>query len=267
MDSLFFIASKVLRPFLSPSTWLLIIPLIAWLCSRWRLVKLSRSLWAVELLLLFAIGFYPVGQWLARPLEHFSQLPSATTEAPDGIIVLGGAWLTDQTDYWQQWELNQAAERELAFVVLARKYPQAKLVFTGGSGKLFSQDVSEASIARRLYQDLGIDIDRIVFEGNSRNTYENGVFSQQLLSPQVDENWWLITSAYHMPRSLGVFCQLGWTVTPYPVDHFVQRFSWIPKWALADHLWELERITQEWAGLFVYRLTGKTNKLFPYFCG
>ncbi len=222
-------------------------------------------MWALALSCTALIGFYPVGQWLVRPLESFTSLPSSDT-APDGIIVLGGAWLTDQVAYWRQWELNQAAERELAFMVLARRYPDAKLVFTGGSGKLLSPDLSEASIARQLYQDMGLNLDRITFENRSRNTHENGVYSRELMQPNPSETWWLITSAYHMPRSLGVFCQLGWSVEPYPVDHFSAGLSWVPKWSLSDHLWELDRVTQEWIGLLVYRLTGKTSAMFPSDC-
>ena len=266
MDSFFFIASKLSRPFLSPTTWLVVIPIIAWCLSALTFKRWARFFWLFEFVLIVTIGFYPVGQWLAEPLERFSVLPDENAPAPDGIIVLGGAWLTEQSEYWHQWELNHAAERELAFIALARKYPDAKLVFTGGSGKLFSQDTKEASLAKQLYFDLGVDLSRVVFENESRNTFENGFLSQRLVLPMESERWWLVTSANHMPRSMGVFCGLGWQVTPYPVDHQYRQQSWLPKWNLTDHLWELERITQEWIGLVVYRITGKTQTFFPKDC-
>jgi len=266
LDTLFFIASKISRPFLSPSTWLIIFPLLAWLFLKLRWIKTARILWVFEFLLVTIIGFYPVGQWLVWPLENTTEISEKNLNSPDGIIVLGGAWLTEQSEFWQHWELNHAAEREFAFLALARKYPDAKLVFTGGSGKIFGQSVKEASFARQLYQDLGLDLSRVIFESESRNTYENGMLSQKLVNPSTSETWWLITSAYHMPRSLGVFCHLGWQVTPYPVDHIYRKQSWIPKWNLTDHLWELERVSQEWIGLIVYRLSGKTNSFLTSGC-
>ena len=134
MDSVFFILSKVLRFSLSPATWLLLLPLVAQMLIWRKQLVLGRLLWIVEITLVLLIGFYPVGLWLAYPLEHYAQQPELSAEPPDGVIVLGGAWLPQVSSYWQHWELNFAAERELALITLARRYPEAKLVFTGGSG-------------------------------------------------------------------------------------------------------------------------------------
>lgn len=263
MDNLFFIASKLLSVIISPATWLLLIPLLAWCCSWARFKRLARALWAIEVAMVLLIGFFPVGQWLVKPLEMYRPSLPNTAIAPDGIIVLGGAWLSDRSTYWQQWELNHAAERDIALVALSKQFPEAKLVFTGGSGRLLSQENKEATFARMLYEDLGVDLDRVIFESESRNTFENGVFSQRLVQPQADEVWWLITSAYHMPRSMGVFCQLNWSVQAYPVDHIYGGGSTIPFWAFEFHLWELSVVVREWVGLVVYRLTDKTSTLFP----
>ncbi|MEJ2063487.1 MAG: YdcF family protein [Reinekea sp.] len=220
----------------------------------------------VEIISILLIGFYSVGQWLVYPLESYSHLPEETAPSPDGIIVLGGAWRPFVADYWNQWELNQAAERELAFISLSRRYPDAKLVFTGGSGRLMHQDLKEADIAERLYKDLGIESGRVLFERESRNTFENVKFSRKLASPKAGERWWLITSAYHMPRSVGIFCRFGWPVIPYPVDHFYTEQTWKPSWGFTDHLWELEKVSYEWFGLLVYRITGKVTVFFPEEC-
>jgi len=266
LDNLFFIASKLIWMLISPANWLVLILLLALLLNRlgWRVW--ARCTWALEFGLILLIGAYPVGQWLAEPLESYSAIPGPDAPAPDGIIVLGGAWQTEQADYWQQWELNHAAERELAFLMLAERYPAAKLVFTGGSGRVFSQGHKEAHWAQALYRDFGLDETRLVLESESRNTDENARFSKRLVTPKIDERWWLITSAYHMPRSVGVFCQQGWSVTPYPVDHYYAGLSWRPNWQLAKHLQELERVLHEWLGLVVYRGTGKSSYLFPPRC-
>jgi uncharacterized SAM-binding protein YcdF (DUF218 family) len=266
LDSLFFIASKLIWMLISPANWLLFIPLLALLLGKLQWRAWARWAWSLELVLILLIGAYPVGQWLAKPLESYSALPALDAPPPDGIIVLGGAWETDKSDYWQQWELNQAAERELAFLLLAKRYPAAKLVFTGGSGKVFSQGATEAHWAESLYRDFGLDRTRLLLERESRNTDENARLSKRLVRPALGERWWLITSAYHMPRSVGVFCQQDWPVTPYPVDHYYAGLSWRPNWQLASHLQELERVLHEWVGLLAYRVTGKSSQFFPAGC-
>ena len=143
--------------FISPANWLVLIPLLALLLNRLGWLIWARCTWALEIGLILLIGAYPVGQWLAEPLESYSAIPVPDAPAPDGINVLSGAWQTEQADYWQQWELNHAAERELAFLMLAERYPAAKLVFTGGSGRVFSQGLKEAHWAQALYRDFGLD--------------------------------------------------------------------------------------------------------------
>jgi uncharacterized SAM-binding protein YcdF (DUF218 family) len=266
LENGFFFASKFIWMLVAPANWLLLLPLLALLLHRLQWRAWAVWVWSLEVLLILLIGAYPVGQWLVKPLESYSTLPALDAPAPDGIIVLGGAWETATSGYWQQWELNHAAERELAFLVLAERYPAAKLVFTGGSGRVFSQGLKEAHWAEALYRDFGLDQTRLVLESESRNTDENARFSKRLVAPKVGEHWWLITSAYHMPRSVGVFCQQDWSVTPYPVDHYYAGLSWRPNWQLANHLQELEQVLHEWLGLVVYRITGKSSQLFPVRC-
>lgn len=258
MDTLFFILSKVLWALVSPASVLLLIAASAWLSHRLGWWRISRALCLTDIVLVLLIGFFPVGAWIVYPLEHRYSMP-ASTDIPDGLIVLGGAWRPQGSAYWNQWELNHAAERELALLALARRFPDAQLVFTGGSGRLLDQDHKEAAIAKSMYADLGLDLDRLILESESRNTYENALFSKRLVEPVEDESWWLITSAYHMPRALGAFCAQQWSVQPYPVDHFYEPGVLRPNWAFADHLWELERVAREWLGLLVYRLTGKSD--------
>ncbi len=266
METLFFLASKLIWPFVSPGTFLILIPLVAYLFKRFGCLTTAAILWLIEICLVLIVGFYPVGKWLAKPLEEYSAAPS-TEVNPDGIIVLGGAWLPELSNYWHSIELNQAAERDISLVILARKYPEAKLLFTGGSGRLFQQNLKEASVASQMYSDLGIDAGRLIFESQSRNTYENALFSKTLVDLNTTPHWLLITSAYHMPRAVGVFCQQGWQVQPYPVDHFYMKTSLRPYWAFSEHLWELERVSHEWLGLLVYRFSGKSSELFPRPCG
>ena len=106
-----------------------------------------------------------------------------------------------------------------AFVGLARKYPDAKLVFSGGAASLTHPELKETLVARQLFSDLGLDTSRVIFEDRARKTSENAILTYALVQPKPDQTWLLITSAIHMPRSVGVFRRAGWRILPYqPVD-------------------------------------------------
>jgi uncharacterized SAM-binding protein YcdF (DUF218 family) len=164
-------------------------------------------------------------------------------------------------------ELRDGAERYTAFMMLARQYPDATLVFTGGSGSLTKQEYKAADVAARLFKEQGLDNRRITFERESRNTYENALFSKKLVVPGENERWLLVTSAIHMPRSVGIFCNLGWPVIPYPVDHQVTpELEFTVGWRLSGHLRGLYWALHEWTGLLVYYLVGKSNSVLPEAC-
>jgi uncharacterized SAM-binding protein YcdF (DUF218 family) len=158
--------------------------------------------------------------------------------------------------------LNNAAERITEFVALARRYPEARLVFTGGSGFVFPGALREADVIHHVLDGLGSDLSRITFERESRNTYENALFSRPLVNPGTGETWLLITSAAHMPRSVGIFRRAGWPVLAYPVDYRSTReLSWSPD--LLSGLDALNESLREWVGLVAYRLMDRTDALFP----
>jgi uncharacterized SAM-binding protein YcdF (DUF218 family) len=141
-------------------------------------------------------------------------------------------------------------------------------VFTGGTGSLDKQEYKATDIARILFQQQGLDIDRVVFERESRNTYENALLTRQLIQPQEGQTWLLITTAWHMPRSVGIFCKQQWPVIPFPVDHVSTPSNLMPvRLLFAENLRGLNIAIKEWVGLFAYYLTGKTTALLPSGCG
>src|SRR5213078_952001 len=142
----------------------------------------------------------------------------AAHEAPDGIIVLGGAISPDVSAARDEVALNEAAERLTVAAELARRYPEARILLSGGSGALIYEESAEAPFAMRLLQGLGVARARILLEDRSRNTVENAIFSKALAQPKPGERWLLVTSGYHMPRSVGIFRKAGFPVEPYPVD-------------------------------------------------
>jgi uncharacterized SAM-binding protein YcdF (DUF218 family) len=161
--------------------------------------------------------------------------------------------------------LNEAAERLTVAADLARRYPDLRIIFTGGSASLIFDDGIEAEFAGRAFESLGVAPARIVLEDRSRNTVENALFSKAIAQPKPGERWLLLTSAYHLPRAVGVFRQAGFAVEPYPVDWRTAgtEDALRPFATLGDGLRRTDTAVREWVGLAAYWLTGKTSQLFP----
>lgn len=264
MDTVFFLASKIIWALISPDSLIVILGVSAWITAMLKWQRISRSLLAACALLLLLIGFFPVGEWLIAPLENRFTTNSALPSEVDGIVVLGGAISPLMSNIWQQPEVGSAADRLTNFLYLARLYPNAQLVFTGGSGAITEQEFKEAEMAQILFDQLGLNERAIIFESESRNTSENAKNSKELVTPEIDENWLLITSASHMPRSIGVFCQQQWIMQPYPVDHYSQKGDLLRlDFSFGENLSVLKIAVREWVGLFAYRISGRTDRLLP----
>jgi uncharacterized SAM-binding protein YcdF (DUF218 family) len=216
---------------------------------------------AVPLLLLLAIAVLPVGEWLAMPLEARFPAPLLPARV-DGIIVLGGAVEPAISRAHGQVALNGAAERLVEALRLARRYPDAKLLLTGGEASILPRGDSEADSMGAFFVEQGIAPARLVLEDRSRDTFENATYSRALVAPLADETWLLVTSAAHMPRAVGCFRRLGWPVVPYPVDYRSEANP-RPGFFLSEHLAQVDAVAKEWVGLVAYRVLGHTDSLFP----
>ncbi|HEY5717479.1 MAG TPA: YdcF family protein [Motiliproteus sp.] len=273
MDSVFFVASKLIWSFARPDNLLLLLLTLAVLRSRWPRAGLGHDrrhghklLWFV-LLLLWLVALYPVGNLLLYPLETRFQSQPIQPQRLAGVIVLGGGENLRRSRYWQRLEVNESGDRYIELLSLAARYPELPIIFTGGSGAVTQQRFGGADALEPLLQEMGLS-ERVRLERRSRNTYENGLLSLPLAQPisaaRGDAPWLLVTSAFHMPRSVGVFEALGWKVQPHPVD-----FQSMPpaklRWhfSLGDNLAELTLGVREWMGLIAYRLSGKTQQLLP----
>ena len=167
-----FILSKLFWWIARPSLLLVAIPILGVFFSRWRAGRIVAVAGAI---LLAIVVVLPVGSWLEASLENRFPPPHELPAHVDGIIVLGGTIEPALTHLHGMPALNDSAERIVAFVGLARRYPDAKLVFTGGSASVLPGETPEADIAKPLFADLGLDPARIIFERESRNTYENAI--------------------------------------------------------------------------------------------
>ncbi|KIZ34601.1 MULTISPECIES: YdcF family protein [Rhodopseudomonas] len=262
---MFFIISKILGFFLHPSNAIAVICAAGavLLLSRWRRAGIRTVVTGIVLLLLF--GYSPLGRVLMLTLSERFPAWQSDGRAPDGIIVLGGSIDSDATAARHSLELDSSAERIVAMLELARRFPQARIVFSGGSGNLIEPSLAEAPIAGQELQRFGVAPDRIVLETRSRTTAENAGFTRQLVSPKPGERWLLITSAFHMPRAVGAFRAVGFAVEAYPVDW--RSRGWIdatqPFDRLSSGLARTDVAIHEWAGLIAYWLSGRTSALLP----
>ena len=232
------------------------------LLTRFKRMGQKLVLFATGLMLFFAI--LPVGGWLTETLENrFPGNPEIPHDVA-GIIVLGGTINQYISATRGQPSLSAGGERFTEFVYLARRFPQAKLIFTGGSGALFDQNLKEADAARVMFDRIGLEEGRVLYERNSRNTVENADFSRKLAGDRFVGKWVLVTSALHMPRAVGVFRKAGWQILPYPVDYLTDgRGSFGPGFRPLGGMMALNRAGREWIGLLAYRILGRIDDLYP----
>jgi len=220
-------------------------------------------LWSGFLFALF-VSVIPIGKTMKQSLENRFPVLLELPENVDGILVLGGVVNETITHHRGQVSIGGSIERLTEAANLLKRYPDAKFVFSGGSGKLLTQNIKEADVIAPLLKTLGIDPGRVIFENMARNTYENVMLMKKLLQPEPGESWILVTSAFHMPRSVGTFRKAGWKVIPYPVDfHFTGKEEFRPTFSFLGGFGHLSGGLHEWLGLLFYWLTGKSETFFP----
>jgi len=262
---MFFVLAKILGFFAQPSNICISIGLIGVVLMATRFRRAGRRLAVAGIVLTALFGLSPLGNAIILPLEQRFPPWDATRGAPSGFIVLGGALDTVVSPARGEVALNEAAERMTAVAELARRFPDARIVFTGGSGRIIYDGAPESELAARLFDSFGIAKQRILLEDKSRDTDENARFTRDLVQPKPSERWLIVTSAHHMPRSIGVFRAAGFPVEAFPVDYrtrgaadLLRAFS-----SVGDGLRRTDTATREWVGLVVYWMTGRAADLFP----
>jgi len=267
MDDLFFYSSKFIWNVISPDSLFVFLLLCTAVLHYLEYHILARRFLIFIFATVVFLSLFPIGSWMLYPLEtRFEHNPELPVQI-DGIIVLGGSIDAEKSQAWRQLEMNYAAERLTSFTTLARRYPEAKLVFTGGNASVNRNKPTEATILNLHLHQLDLDIKRIQFESQAKNTAENAFYTKQLVKPSVNSKWLLVTTAFHMPRSIGVFCQNSWSLIPYPVDHQVNPGNLLEiNFNLLGHAAHLKQAMHEWIGLIAYYLTGKIPNLLPDNC-
>ena len=263
---MFFPLSKVIFFAITPSNFLILVGLLGCVLL---FTEAGRGFGRALVLLgfggLFAAGLLPLSALAMLPLEE--RFPAFEDDGTPvtGIVVLGGGIETTTSVRRDQLTVNDAGERQIALADLARRYPRARLLFSGGSGSVAEGTVSEAETVSRFADTLGAPRDRLILEQRSRNTRENARFSAEMVLPKPGERWLLVTSAWHMPRAVGCFRQAGFTVAAYPVDYRTagrEDAARLNSFA-SQGLTEFDLAVKEWIGLIAYRLTGYTDAWMP----
>ncbi|MDR3517780.1 MAG: YdcF family protein [Azospirillaceae bacterium] len=249
-----FVISKVLWDLVAPGH-ILVILLLAGLILRRRVLIWTGTLGFT------ALAVLPIGSWAIAPLQD--RFPPQEPGHIDGILVLGGS--ADELASAERGEpvLTGEVGRLTEALALARRHPEARLVFSGGSGRLVDSGTAEARVAAQVWARLGVDLGTVTFEDHSRNSYENMVMTRDLVQPKPGAVWVLVTSAFHMPRAMGIVRRIGWDVVPHATDYRTGTASLLPAVDLRNQLVLLSLASREWAGLIAYRLMDRTDALWP----
>lgn len=254
-----FIASKILSFATQPLAWVVVLLLAALLRMSFRR-NTGQGLMVAALVILILQGWEPVPDALLRRLEkqHPLMPAQASMKQYTGVLVLGGA--LSPAYIWRghdQAALNDAAERMTVPIALLAKNPKLSLLFTGGEGELFSNNLSEAARAKIFFDGMGVAPERVIYESQSRTTYENAILSKTLPGVDPRQPWLLLTSAFHMPRAMAAFDKAGWNVTPYPVDYRVGVQTPWSQYSLEQGARKWHLALHEMVGLLAYRLAGR----------
>jgi uncharacterized SAM-binding protein YcdF (DUF218 family) len=262
---MFFIFSKILGFFALPSDDAAVLAALGVILLFTRFKRTGRACATLGIVLLLVAGLTPLGNALMLPLEQRFPPWDAARGAPTGIIVLGGAIGPELSAARGTPDLNESAERITATAALARQYPDARIIYSGGDARLVLKGGNEAQYAIVLFESLGIAASRIAAESRSRNTIENARFSKAIADPKPGERWLLVTSAYHMPRAIGAFRHVGFAVEAYPVDWRTRGpiDLVMPMESVTAGLRRTDTAVHEWVGLFAYWATGRSAALFP----
>ncbi len=263
---MFFYLSKFVWFLLQPSSLIAAVLLLGLLlCFKERWLRAGRRLVGLGFIGLIVGGISPLANWLILPLENRVARADLSQGKPvTGIIVLGGSENGRVSLARGTLALNEGGERVTEGAVLARRFPNAKILFSGGAAQFIREEKPGAPTIAAFWSAMGIAKSRILLEQSSRNTYENAVFSKRAVQPKPADRWLLVTSAFHMPRALGSFRKAGFDVAPWPVDFRTKGRGDLqrPFNSIAKGLRRLDVAAKEWLGLVIYYAAGRTSELF-----
>lgn len=252
-----FVLSKALHLFTEPMAYVAAI-LVAGIVSHFFAVRLARAAYVAAIATLCALGFEAVPNVLVTRLESSYVAAPNDLSGYAGMVILGGVFTSGEGSGIRDISVNHAAERAIVPVALLRNFPRLKIVFSGGDGDQSTRfQGPEADRARVFFDAMGVPAGAVIYERESRTTAENAVFSARLAGIDVRAPWLLVTSAWHMPRSLAAFRNGGWSnITALPVDFRSSADLPVLSYSLDRSLSLWRIVLHEYAGIVWYRANG-----------
>ena len=249
------VANYLLEPLYILSFFLIVLIIL----SLFTNFKKLTIFFAKFLLILFLFfGYTPLSNFLLNKLEDFIKPSKYPVQQLKGIVVLGGSFNSGlQSKERNEVLLNSSAERLTKALEIYNKNPKILILFTGFSGALKPQGWSESDMAKKFFLEQGVRVDNLIFENKSRNTFENIIYSKDIIKNNKG-TWGLITSASHMPRSYFGFKRQGLILEPIIVDFKTgtSPIFWI-SFNIGSGLSNWSTLLHEVVGISYYKITGK----------
>ena len=253
---MFFWLSKILAFLISPLVWVLTLLIYSFFTASERRAKRLR--WSAALLLYLCSNAFLVDEafraW--EPVTPDWDLQSGRYEA---AIVLGGIGEVDLR--LQKINFGAGADRLLQTLRLYHRGRLNKIIFTGGSGSIEFPEKKEGRYVHKYHREIQVPDSALIIESESRNTLENAIFTKKLVdSLQLHGPFLLVTSGFHMRRSMAIFEKAGYSnIFPYVTNRSsgVRRLTpdhlFIPN---ASALLGTDLLLHEWVGYLIYKLKG-----------
>ena len=249
------VANYLLEPLYILSFFLLILIFLL-LFTNFKKLTIFSAKFLLILFLFF--GYTPLSNFLLNKLEDFIKPSKYPVQQLKGIVVLGGSFNSGlQSKERNEVLLNSSAERLTKVLEIYNKNPKILILFTGFSGALKPQGWSESDMAKKFFLEQGVRSDNLIFENKSRNTFENIIYSKDIIK-NYKGTWGLITSASHMPRSYFGFKRQGLILEPIIVDFKTgtSPIFWI-SFNIGSGLSNWSTLLHEVVGISYYKITGK----------
>ena len=256
LPAMFFYLSKILNFLVSPFTWFVLLALAGLMANK---PERKRKWWfaAFIVLIIFSNPFLAnevMKRWEVPPIHT-----ETITKPYDVGILLGGSLQSFDLSNSRP-VYSQSVDRLLQTISLYKSGKVKKILLSGGSGSVTRPGEREADIILKVLEETGIPASDIIIENQSRNTYENAAYSARVLKKEnYGSRHLLITSSFHMRRSMACFHKAGLDPDPFPVDPRSHRNFYTPENSVLPHpgaLLTWDAMVHEWLGILSYRLAG-----------
>ncbi|HEX4923968.1 MAG TPA: YdcF family protein [Bdellovibrionales bacterium] len=195
----------------------------------------------------------PLPFWLIQTLER--EVPAVTETQRQAIVVLTGG-IVHFEPARDMFHWGSSADRATEAARLYKKGLAPLLIVTGTEREKPGLEREAESIAR-YWREQGVPPEHIVVENQARDTSENGARTASLLAERGITDFFLVTTACHMPRSRRVFEKLGLSPSLYPVDFVPVPQGWAQfRVRPLERLLVLRAVIHEYGGMGWYWVRG-----------